>query len=171
MQVAELYCGTVEVRGEYVVFRNRGLIDTRAITTFGISAKDPSNANPIGYFGTDLKYAIAVLLRRQIPITIMSGLEVLRFEVRSDVVRSKPFEMVCMNGNPIGFTTDLGKNWELWQAFRELYSNCIDEFGKTEAEGYFPEPLHGVTQIVVESDMFVELFVNRSENLHPRRGV
>ncbi|WP_428491622.1 hypothetical protein [Rhodopila sp.] len=150
-------------RPRFVTFRNRGLIDVRAITTFGISAKDPNNTNPIGYFGTGLKYAIAVLLRHDIPITIMSGLDVYKFSVRRDIVRSKPFELVCMNGELIGFTTDLGKNWELWQAFRELYSNCVDEFGKTEADSDLAEPLEGVTQIIVESDKFVELFVNRSE--------
>ena len=64
----------------------------------------------------------------------MSGLKVYSFAVRSEVVRGKTFNMVCMNGEAIGFTTDLGKNWELWQAFRELYFDCTNEFGKAEAE-------------------------------------
>jgi hypothetical protein len=96
-------------RSRFVVFRNRGLIDVRAITTFGVSAKDPCNSNPIGYFGTGLKYAIAVLLRNDIPITIHSGLDTYAFEARRDVIRSKTFDMVYMNDSPIGFTTDLGK--------------------------------------------------------------
>ena len=32
------------------------------------------------------------------------------------------------------FTTELGKNWELWQAFRELYSNTIDEKGEVHLD-------------------------------------
>ena len=32
-----------------------------------------------------------------------------------------------MNGERLGFTTDLGKTWEMWQIFRELYSNMLDE--------------------------------------------
>ena len=34
-----------------------------------------------------------------------------------------------MNGDPLPFTIELGRNWKLWQAYRELYSNCIDERG------------------------------------------
>src|SRR5690606_33889402 len=29
---------------------------------------------------------------------------------------------------PLGFTTDLGKNWTIENAYRELFCNCLDEF-------------------------------------------
>ena len=38
-----------------------GLIDLHGITTFGVCAK-PEAENPIGYFGTGLKYALAFFL-------------------------------------------------------------------------------------------------------------
>lgn len=154
---------STELRAKYVTFKNRGLIDVRAITTFGISAKSAENTNPIGYFGTGLKYAIAVLLREEIPITIFSGLNEMRFTVKREFIRGKQFDFVCMNDEPLGFTTELGKNWALWQAFRELYSNCVDEFGKTEKDDDFPEPAEGITQVIVESEKFVEVFENRAE--------
>jgi len=42
-----------------IIFHNQGELDIRAVTTFGLSVK--KNDNPIGYFGTGLKYAIAAL--------------------------------------------------------------------------------------------------------------
>ena len=44
-----------------IVFENPGEIDIRSISTFGVSVKEGDN--PIGFFGTGLKYAIVVLLR------------------------------------------------------------------------------------------------------------
>src|SRR4030066_94299 len=44
-----------------ISFQNPGLIPLECITTFGLSAKD--TANPIGQFGTGLKYAISIILR------------------------------------------------------------------------------------------------------------
>lgn len=44
-----------------IIFRNKGVIDPKSITTFGVSSKE--NPGAIGFFGTGLKYAIAILLR------------------------------------------------------------------------------------------------------------
>jgi len=152
-----------ESRANFLVFRNKGVINLRAVTTFGISAKDPANSNPIGYFGTGLKYAIAVLVRHGIPISIHAGSEKYEFAFKEEFVREKAFKIVTINGEPMSFTTDLGKNWELWQAFRELYSNCVDEFGQSSSEIDAPEPMVGMTHIVVESEKMIELFENRRE--------
>ena len=152
-----------DARADFVLFKNVGTIDPKMITTFGISAKSEDNPNPIGYFGTGLKYAIAVLLREGIPVQIFSGGNELVFTTKTETMRGKDFDIVCMNDEPIGFTTDLGKNWELWQAFRELYSNCVDEFGKTEKLKNSPEPLEGITQVIVESEKFAEIYENRHE--------
>jgi hypothetical protein len=40
-------------------FCTPGLIDLEAVFTFGVHAKETEN--PIGYFGTGLKYAIVTL--------------------------------------------------------------------------------------------------------------
>lgn len=111
-----------------IIFQNKGAIDIRAIKTFGISAKD--NDSAIGFFGTGLKYAIAILLREKQEIVIHSGLKKYEFTLKTYETRGKSFDIVCMNGKELGFTTELGKTWELWQAFRELWCNCTDEGGK-----------------------------------------
>lgn len=111
-----------------VIFKNKGIIDIKAITTFGISSKEGDN--PIGFFGTGLKYAIAVLLREGCNITIFSGTERYDFTAEMKTVRVNDFNFIQMNGVDLAFTTELGKTWELWQAYRELYCNCMDEKGE-----------------------------------------
>lgn len=110
-----------------VYFLNPGLLPMECITTFGVSVK--VNDGPIGYFGTGLKYAIAVLLRNGCSVAIRIADEVYNFTVEDHEIRGKSFSLIMMNGYRLPFTTELGKNWELWQAYRELYSNCMDERG------------------------------------------
>ena len=116
-----------------IVFENKGEIDPVAMTTFGVSVK--IGTNPIGFFGTGFKYAVAVLLRTGHRITVWSGTDAFRFSTRRADVRGKDFEFVdvCINEGaqtPIGFTTELGKTWEPWMAYRELYCNARDEGGE-----------------------------------------
>jgi len=110
-------------------FKNKGKIDPRAITIMGASVK---KENSIGFFGTGLKYAIAICLRNGLEISIFSGNEKFEFSKKPVNISGVEFDVVTMNGQELGFTTQQGKTWELWQAFRELYCNCIDEGG----EGY-----------------------------------
>lgn len=143
-----------------VVFENDGLIDLLGITTFGVNAK--VSDNPIGFFGTGLKYAIAVLLRSGHKVTIYRGHEPLHFTVRNETVRGKDFSIVCMNEQPLGFTTDLGKTWEMWQAFRELWCNCSDE-GGTSFETTDFNPRRGRTAVVVEGELFHAVYQRRTD--------
>lgn len=129
-----------------LIFENKGLLDPRAITTFGVSAKGKDNA--IGYFGTGLKYAIAILLREGCEIEIATGEKHWRFRTEVGDFRNKEFEFIKIvfeDGSELElpFTTELGKNWELWQAFREIYCNCIDENGRVhmDTEGTFEKYL------------------------------
>lgn len=131
-----------------VVFKNKGEIDPRSITTFGVSSKE--GENPIGFFGTGLKYAIAILLRNGCEITIYSGLKKMEFSVKTQKIRVDSFGIVTMNKKPLGFTTELGKTWELWQAIRELYCNCTDESGDIfRTTNPDIQPSKGYTTIVV----------------------
>lgn len=108
-----------------VTFKNEGLIDLRAISTFGASSK--VGDSPIGYFGTGLKYAIAICLREGCAVVMYRGKKKYVFEAKKTRIRVDHFEVVTMNGQELGFTTLLGQNWELWQAFRELWCNTVDE--------------------------------------------
>jgi len=120
------------------IFGNPGTLDPRAFTTFGISAK--VNDNPIGQFGTGLKYAIAVMVREDLSLHIETNGKKYVFDSASTEFRNKDFQLVQCNifdlesGNfdrciELPFTTEFGKNWQLWQVYRELASNCLDENG------------------------------------------
>lgn len=144
-------------------FTNPGEIDIRSISTFGVSVKDATN--PIGLFGTGLKYAIAVLLRTGHRVTIMAGESVVNFGVRAEEVRGQSFDFVTMARDgetpvSLGFTTELGKQWDLWMAYREIACNCKDEGGSGQYEPYMVEPKAGFTQVIVQGDAFEAVFAN-----------
>ena len=139
-----------------IVFKNEGEIDERAIKVQGCSVK---KEDAIGFFGTGLKYAIAVLLREGIGLKIYSGLKEIVFEKKPVNISGKNFDIVTMNGDELGFTTELGKNWELWQAMREIYCNCTDEGGEIfKAESVKPQK--GFTTISVDGPEFEALYDN-----------
>ena len=110
-----------------VYFSNPGHIDLDVIRTMGVSVK--GNKNPIGYFGTGLKFAIATLLRNEHEIVLHTNNRTIKFSTGKKTIRGAEFNMIYMDDEQLGFTTDLGKNWEVWQAYRELYSNAMDEMG------------------------------------------
>ena len=145
----------------YVVFENKEEIDVRSISTFGVSVKETEN--PIGYFGTGLKYALSILLRTGHEVIILSGVQTFQFGLKEVTIRGKKFEVVTMNDEELPFTTELGKNWEVWQAFREIYCNCIDEKGIAESTWLMPNPKAGVTKVIVKGDEFKRIFDKRKE--------
>lgn len=147
-----------------IVFRNPGSIDLRSITTFGVSSKEKRGA--IGFFGTGLKYAIAILLREGCGVTIITGGQRLEFATEKQQVRVDQFEFVTMNGQPLGFTTELGKTWELWAAFRELWCNCADEGGEALEADHWPDlrdPGEDETLVVVTGEAFRDVWAQRSD--------
>lgn len=154
-----------------IQFYNPGLIDLRAIKTFGVSAKEKVGA--IGYFGTGLKYAIAVLLREGQAVTIWRGTKKYEFKAQATEVRNKEFSIVTMNDEELAFTTELGKDWEMWQAFRELYCNCLDEDGRVSevSKAYYENMNEDSTVVVVEGDEFRRTYLDRAsiiiENREP----
>lgn len=138
--------------------QNLGLIPIEGITTMGVNVKDGPS---IGLFGTGLKYAISVVLRLGGTITIYRGREPYRFSTETKEIRGKNFEIVHMNGQPLGFTTEYGKTWEPWMAFRELYSNMLDEHGTHSHE---PQPAaEGVTTLHVDCGPITDAYANRHE--------
>lgn len=147
-----------------IVFTNSGEIDPRSISSFGVSVKE--SENPIGFFGTGLKYAIAVLLRTGHSVTVMAGLRVIQFGIKTEDVRGKPFQFVTMSedgADPVtmGFTTELGKKWEVWMAYREISCNCKDEGGSEAELDYCPDPEAGITKFVVSGAEFSRAFADR----------
>lgn len=144
-----------------ISFQNAGLIDIRAVITFGASSKE--TANPIGFFGTGLKYAIAILLREQHEVELYRGLDRYRFFVQPTRIRVHDFDVVCMEGpdgtKELGFTTELGKQWQLWQAFRELYCNAKDEGGTCDRG--LAKPSADTTTVRVKGEAFDAVYFDR----------
>lgn len=145
-----------------IVFQNKGLIDLRGITTFGVCAK-PETKNPIGYFGTGLKYAIAVLLREGQKVTLWHGTRKCKFRAKKQKIRGKAFNMVQMNGKDLPFTTELGKNWELWMAYRELAANAMDEPETVIEHEGIQNTRAGRTTFGVEGDLIDKVHADRDE--------
>lgn len=126
-----------------ITFVTPGSMDIRAFTTMGVNAK-PRTEKPIGYFGTGLKYAVAVLCRLGASITVHTGGVRYTFELAPMRFRGNDFEQIVMRRDTffgaegwrlgrrqkLPYTTQYGRNWEAWMAFRELYSNTLDENGE-----------------------------------------
>lgn len=160
-----------------IVFRTPGLIDLRSFTVMGFNAK--LKANPIGFFGTGLKLAVGVVLRLGGSIVVYIGRDKYTFYVKEVDFRGKAFSQVWMRSErwhltrarntELPFTTEFGKNWEPWMAFRELHSNTLDEDGETFEETFSVEFEinrgwnEGHTTIVVSGiPAFVEAYENRA---------
>lgn len=161
-----------------IVFETKGLIDVRAFTTMGLSAK-PNTSSPIGYFGTGLKYSIAVLVRLGCTPVVHIGLDTYRFEKRPAEFRGVAYDQLRMRQVKAGwkraryhelpYTTEYGRNWEAWQVFRELESNTRDEGGTTYEAGVANvKPTADMTQIVVDLEAFDLAYANRDEIFLPQ---
>lgn len=146
-----------------IVFENPGAIDIRAAITLGVSVK--IGENPLGVFGTGLKNSIAVILREGGKITIFSGRTKHEFTTARRKIRGQAFKVIVHNGQELQLTTDYGKFWQPWQAFRELYSNVLDEGGSArfveDGERIKGEP--GTTRIYVEGAGMDDLLRNKSD--------
>jgi hypothetical protein len=150
-------------------FYTPGTLDLRCLTTFGVNVK-PMTSSPIGYFGTGLKYAIAVLLRHNAQITIRTGDKVYKFFSKKEAIREKDFDLCYYTysgdaddrgtGN-LPFTLELGKNWTLENAYRELYSNTKDEQGRIVQEDSVSFSGSMPTVISISLPAFDEVYANR----------
>lgn len=141
-----------------IVFENDGEIDLRAATLIGVNVKEGASA--IGFFGSGLKYGIACLSRWGESIIIQSGSAEFAFIAEPTEIRGKTFGILSMCSKvdrmPLGFTTDLGKRWEPWMVYRELWCNAHDEpsprIYALEDRGATPAPKAGLTRVIVAGE-------------------
>lgn len=153
-----------------VHFITPSVLPLDAFTHFGINAK-PNSVSPFGFFGTGLKYAVSIILRLGGKFQLfVKGVEY-EFYLYDKEFRGKDFKQVRMRKRKLGkltwskstalpFTTELGKNWELWQAFRELESNTRDENGCTHVV-WDSMPIdidEKGTSIIIELDGFADCY-------------
>ena len=163
-----------------IIFENKGIMPLEAATTFGINMK--LGENPIGFFGTGLKYAIAVTLRLGGTFRLFLGKVEYEFYVIEEDFRGKEFGMIRMRKRKgfgrkwktqkLGYTTELGKHWEPWMAVREIESNTRDENGwSTYNEVVVPavKQIHsdGITKIIVECPEMEEAYLELDKIFRP----
>ena len=139
------------------IFHTPTLIDPASWEIIGLSAKETES--PIGFFGSGLKFAIAILLRTGHTVTIHAGGDCHKFAGAPRVFRGKAYEVVTCNGKELGFTTDMGKTWEVWQAYRELVCNTLDEKGSF----FSGEPCDEGTSIEVEGKEIADCLKRHDE--------
>lgn len=132
-----------------MIITNKGEIDINALLLLGASTKR-EDSTKIGYFGSGLKYALAVFIRNGFDIKIFSGLSEIKLSTEKTTFRGMDFDKLLVNGVPTGITTSLGADWELWQAFREIYCNAIDEGEHTITSDTEAVPEKGLTKIIIE---------------------
>jgi len=149
-----------------IIFRNEGTIDIRAVQTFGLSSK--ADQEKIGRFGTGLKYATAVIVRNAGKLSIQSGGETYTIGQRTDEFRGNEITTLTMNDIDLPFTTDLGRDWEPWMAFRELYANALDEGGDVYRSDDPQMACGDETLISVELDAFEAIFFSMEEHFIDR---
>lgn len=141
------------------IFSTPTILDLEMLQTFGVSVKETEN--PIGQFGTGLKYALAILMREGCKVDLHIDGHLYEVGTERVEMRGRPFHVVTMNGERLPFTTELGKHWELWQAFRELYSNTMDEEGGCWVAEHDADGTLNETVIVVESEDFAKIALDK----------
>lgn len=125
------------MKDKYLVIRNDGKLDIMGLLLMGASTKR-GNKDLIGEYGSGLKYAIAILLREGLECFVLSGLSQISFSTEEVDLRGKTYERIVIDTGDrqilTNYTTDMGPDWELWMAIREIYCNAIDEGGHTIQE-------------------------------------
>lgn len=148
-----------------IYLRNSGVLDLQCLSLMGVNVK--TSDSPIGQFGTGLKYAIAVFLREGVEVKLYLGENLYTFDTEELEIRGKTFETVHMHGPfdtlVLPFTTELGSGWELWQAYREIHSNCLDENGSISEEDSLP-PAEGFTTFVIDMDVDIDSIFLSKDN-------
>lgn len=128
-----------------VHFLTPTIISRLDISSMGDSSKR-GDESTLGQFDSGLKYAIALLLRNNVNMSIKTYdddglLNVYTFStsVKKCSNTHKQKELIDVNYIDYsddtsgvietGFALQMGYNWSLWMALRELYSNMLDEKG------------------------------------------
>jgi len=123
---------------KWVRLHNDGEFDV--ITAIGmIGASVKTSDDPIGLYGSGVKYAMAQAVRDGIPLKIADKGKVYTLTSKVKTFRGEDFDMICLKSSTgklheTGITSDFGKeDWQdRWYIFREFYSNMLDENGSMD---------------------------------------
>lgn len=140
------------MKNNWLKITSEGEIDITALSLIGASTKR-ADATKIGFFGSGLKYTIAILLRKKIPFRIYKGDHRVEITTEEVTLREQAFSRIIIDGTPTSLTTEMGVDWEAWMAIREVYSNALDETNCTlTSSPNEPEGIPGWTTIAIFMD-------------------
>lgn len=160
-----------------IVFMNRGKLDMRALTLMGVSVKVGSS--PVGFFGTGLKYSVAILLRTGHTVAIRTDGHLYHLTTSQGDFRGQSIDQIVLEADLDGhrtllpFTTSYGSTWSVADAFRELWCNAHDEedgevIQIDDADALLPPPGDDWTEIVVRGPEIDDAYTARwSQFLQP----
>ena len=106
--------------------QNKGLIEEGDLMYLGSSTKRGDNST-IGKYGSGWKFALAWIMRNNVPFQIFRGKEEIEVSFNIKDHRGHDRAVVTVNGMETSITTDFGPEWNGWMALREIISNAIDE--------------------------------------------
>jgi len=142
----------------FLKIKNNGLIDVQSLTLLGASSKR-GDTSKIGMFGSGNKYALAYLLRNNYQIHLYSGMSKIEITTKEAAFRDKKYDVICIDGKETSITTEFGKDWQLWQAIREIYCNSIDEGGHAIEFVNTIAPNEGETHFYIRNQSEISSFV------------
>ena len=111
---------------KYLKIQNDGLLDIELIYLMGGTTK-ANDKYKIGQFGTGLKYTLSYLLRNNILFKIFIGEKEIKITSKKKIIRDTEFDIIYINNQKSGITTNMGMDWEAWMIIRELWCNALDE--------------------------------------------
>lgn len=148
---------------KYIRIKNSGLIEPQALHLVGASTKR-NDSTKIGQFGSGNKYALAYLLRNDYNVTIFSGQNELKIHTEKETFRDMDFDIIFINDQKTSITTEMGKDWEFWQAIREIYCNAIDEGGCSMDFVQTIQPQDNETHFYIDTKKDVMEFISNYDN-------
>ena len=139
-------------------------IQAEALTLVGASTKRDNNSL-IGQFGTGNKFALAYLLRNGHKLRIFSGENELTVTTTKKSLRDQKYDVIVIGGQETSITTQMGKDWNLWQALREIYCNAIDEGNEELRYQHDVVPKAGETHFYIKkTDDIDDFFFNKFDD-------
>lgn len=133
-----------------VIHENTGVLDERALFIQAVNVKQNA-ATAIGFFGTGMKYGVAICARLGWTLIIQPGDGTEHtVQVSTTDFRGKEFIVPQYRGRDLPVTIDYGKTWEPWEVYREFHCNAQDEYGRTYV-GDIPLAEEGMVRFIVVS--------------------
>jgi hypothetical protein len=132
----------------FICVQNAGHITPEDLMLIGSSTKRDA-VGKIGFFGSGWKYALAVLMKHGAKPIIFSGNEQINIGIEIVDHRGIDAEVITINGQRTSLTTGMGPKWLMWQAFREIFSNAIDEGNHHIYGSNNPYGTDGVTRVYI----------------------